>query len=187
MSRISRVAVALLAVAMSAPLAAERASHEFEGYKFDLDLPPGYLLDAEANPRAGFKTFGFSTVVRTDGSHGMMQVSLVNFSAAPKGETVTLEKFATAMIDGVHRRRSHWEQAEADVQIDGVRAKRIEWAGSLESGFGRPSVNMRGVMIVGIKKNLGFSLHTQDVVAFTDTTLPLCEQALQTFVLTVRR
>jgi hypothetical protein len=42
-------------------------------------------------------------------------------------------------------------------------------------------------MIVGIKKNLGFSLHTQDSVAFADTTLPLCEQALQTFALTLRR
>jgi len=73
------------------------------------------------------------------------------------------------------------------VQIAGVRGKRIEWAGSTEPGFGRPPVNMRGVMIVGIKKNLGFSLHTQDGVAFADTTLPLCEQALQTFGLTPRR
>ena len=48
-------------------------------------------------------------------------------------------------------------------------------------------VNMRGVMLVGIKKNLGFSLHTQDVVSFADTPIPLCEQALQTFALTVHR
>ena len=42
-------------------------------------------------------------------------------------------------------------------------------------------------MIVGVKKNLGFSLHTQDPVAFADTTLPICEEALKTFSLTPRR
>ena len=46
---------------------------------------------------------------------------------------------------------------------------------------------MRGVMIVGVKNIVGFSLHTQDVAAFADTTLPRCEQALQTFALTLRR
>jgi hypothetical protein len=91
------------------------------------------------------------------------------------------------MIDGVRLRRSRWEQTEGNVQVDGVRAKRIEWAGSTEPGFGRPPVNMRGVMIVGIKKDLGFALHTQDIVAFTDTTLPACEQALKTFAMTLHR
>jgi len=42
-------------------------------------------------------------------------------------------------------------------------------------------------MIVGIKKALGFSLHTQDFVAFTDTTLPVGEQTLQSFAVTLRR
>ncbi len=45
---------------------------------------------------------------------------------------------------------------------------------------------MRGVMIVGVKNNVAFSLHTQDGAGFADTTLPLCEQALQTFALTLR-
>ena len=191
MSHISRLIAALLtaalAIAAAPPLAAERSGHEFGGHKFSLDLPAGYVLDADANPRPGLKTFGFATAVRDDGTHGMIQVSLLDFSSAAPGETVTLQKFAATMIGGVHGRRTHWEQTESDVQVDGVRGKRYEWAGSTEIGFGRPPVNMRGVMLVGVKKNLGFSLNTQDVVAFAGTTLPLCEQALQTFTLTVRR
>jgi hypothetical protein len=191
MSRISRPIAALLTVALAIatalPLAAERSGHEFGAHKFTLDLPSGYTLDADANPRPGFGTFGFATPARDDGTHGMIQVSLMDFSSFAPGETVTLEKFATAMIDGVHRRRTHWEQTESEVQVDGVRGKRYEWAGSTELGFGRPPTNMRGVMLVGVKKNLGFSLHTQDFVAFAPTTLPLCEQALQTFTLTVHR
>lgn len=157
-----------LAIATALPLAAESWGHEFGVHKFSLDLPSGYTLDADANPRPGVGTFGFATPARDDGTHGMIQVSLMDFSSFAPGETVTLEKFATAMVDG-------------------VRGKRYEWAGSTELGFGRPPTNIRGVMIVGVKKNLGFSLHTQDFVAFAPTTLPLCEQSLQTFTLTVHR
>jgi hypothetical protein len=191
MSRISRPIAALLTVALAIatalPLTAARSGHEFGAHKFSLDLPSGYTLDADADPGRGLRVFGFATPARDDGTHGMIQVSLVDFSTMAPGETATLEKFATAMIDGVHRRRTHWEQTESDVQVDGVRGKRYEWAGSTELGFGRPPTNMRGVMLVGVKKNLGFSLHTQDFVAFAPTTLPLCEQALQTFTLTVHR
>jgi hypothetical protein len=164
----------------------EPSALEFEGYKLSLQLPPGYVLHADPG-RPGFKTFGFSTDPRSDGTRGMIQVSLLDFSKAPAGETVSLERFAAAMINGVRQRRSRWEQTEADVQVGGVAAKRIEWSGSTEPGFGRPTVNMRGVMIVGIKKDLGFSLHTQDFVAFADTTLPLGEQALKTFAVTAHR
>ena len=191
MSHISRLIAALLtaalAIAAAPQLAAERSGHEFGGHKFSLDLPAGYTLDADASPGKGLKNLGFTTPARDDGTHGMIQVSLMDFNSFAPGETVTLEKFATAMIDGVHRRRTRWEQTESDVQVDGVRAKRYEWAGSTEPGFGRPPTNMRGVMLVGVKKNLGFSLHTQDFVAFADTTLPLCEHALQTFTVIVHR
>ena len=117
----------------------------------------------------------------------MIQVSLLDLSGAPPGERVTLESFAEAMIKGVRLRRSRWEQKDSNVKIAGINGKWIEWTGSVEPGFGRPAVDMRGVMIVGIKNNVGFSLHTQDGAGFADMTLPLCEQALQTFALTVRR
>jgi hypothetical protein len=188
MSRIWRLAALVCAVVMaSVPVAAERTSHQFEGHTFSLQLPPGYVLHPEPASRPGLRAFGFATDLRSDGTRGMIQVSLLDFSHAPAGEMVTLEKFAAAMIGGVQRRRSRWEQTETDVQVAGVHAKRIQWSGATDPGFGRPAVHMRGVMIVGIMKSLGFSLHTQDVVAIADTTLPMCEQALRTFSVALRR
>jgi hypothetical protein len=187
MRRLRCLTAVLLAAGVCLQANAQRTSHDFEGHAFNLDLPPGYVFQSDQSPRPGFTTFGFSTDPRQDGSRGMIQVSLLNLSGAPAGEKVTLERFAEAMIKGVSLRRSRWEQTDSDVKIAGVRGKRIDWAGSVEPGFGRPAVNMRGVMIVGIKNNVGFSLHTQDLAGFADTTLPLCEQALQTFALTLRR
>jgi hypothetical protein len=187
MSRISLLIGALLVVAVSASLAADRASLDFEGHTFSLQLPAGYTPHANATPAPGVGTFGFSTEARNDGTRGMIQVTLLDFTQAPGGETVSLEKLAATMIDGVRRKRTRWEEKDGEVQIAGVKARRIEWIGSTEPGFGRPPVTMRGVMIVGIAKDLGFSLHTQDVDAFADTTLPLCEQAMQTFTVALRR
>jgi hypothetical protein len=189
MRRISRlVGGALLAVALALPEAAPQSSHDFQGHKFTIQLPAGYAFQADASPQPMLKTFGFSTDPRSDGTRGMIQVSLMDLSVVPAGEALpTLDKVAAAMIKGVSQRRSRWEQSESSVKIAGVAGTRFEWAGSTEPGFGRPPVHMRGVMIVGIKKTVAFTLHTQDVVAFAETTLPLCEQALNTFALTVRR
>jgi hypothetical protein len=187
MRRLRCLTGVLLAAGVCLQATPQRSSHDFEGHSFSLDLPPGYVLQADQSPRQGLKTFGFSTDPRQDGSRGMIQVSLLDLSGAPPGEKVTLERFAEAMIKGVRQRRTRWEQKDSDVTIAGVRGKRIEWTGSAEPGPGRPAVNMRGVMIVGVKNIVGFSLHTQDVAAFADTTLPRCEQALQTFALTLRR
>ena len=187
MRRLRGLTAVLLAVGVCLQATPQGSSHDFEGHTFNLDLPPGYVFQAEESPRQGFKTFGFPTDPRQDGTRGMIQVSLLDLSGAPPDEKVTVERFAEAMIKGVSQRRSRWEQKNSDVKIAGVFGKRIEWAGSVEPGFGRPAVHMRGVMIVGIKNNVGFSLHTQDGAGFADTTLPLCEQALQTFALTLRR
>ena len=154
-----------------------------------LPAPDGrYLLTGEGRTKQSVAKLSERDAAEIDdisGAGPVIQRDIVK--GAPAGETVSLDKFAAAMINGVRERRSRWEQTEGDVQVDGVRAKRIEWAGSTDPGFGRPPVNMRGVMIVGIKKDVGFALHTQDVVAFTDTTLPACEQALKTFAVTLRR
>lgn len=184
---VSCLAGVLLAAAVCLQAAAQRPTYEFEGHTFSLDLPAGYKFQADQSPRPGFKTFGFSTDPRQDGTRGMMQVSLLDLSGAPAGEKITVEKFADAMIKGVSQRRVRWEQKESDLTIAGVRGRRIEWTGSTEPGFGRPAVVLRGVMIAGISHDIGFSLHTQDGAAFADTTLPLCEQALRTFALTIRR
>ena len=187
MSRTIYLAGLLIAGMVSASMAAGRSSHTFEGHTFSLELPPGYSFQADANPKAGVGMFGFTTEPRNDSSRGLIQVSLIDLSKAPPGETVTLERFATAMIGGVQRRRTRWEQTESDMQVGGVPARRIAWSGAIEPGFGRPPVYARGVMIAGIASDLGFALHTQDVAPLADTTLPLCEEALRTFLLTQKR
>ena len=187
MSRTICLTGLLVGVVVSVSVTAARSTHQFESHTFSLDLPPGYAFQSDAAAMPGVGTFGFTTEARGDGTRGLIQVSFVDFTHAPPGETITLERFATAMVDGVRRRRSRWEQAESDMRLGSATAKRIAWSGSMEPGFGRPGIGMRGVMIVGIAKDLGFALHTQDVTAFADTTLPLCEQALLTFVLTPKR
>ena len=177
----------LFALVVSLPRAAGRASHDFEKHTFSLDLPEGYTLQADATPKPGFGTFAFGTEPRSDGTRGLIQVSLVDLPQAPPGETVTVDRLAAVMINGVRQRRTRWEQTESEVRVGGVTAKRIAWSGSVEPGFGRPAVHMRGVMIVGIARNLGFALHTQDFMTFADATLPLCEEALLTFATSPRR
>jgi hypothetical protein len=187
MRRTIYLAGLLFAVMAPMSVAAGRSSHTFEGHTFSVEIPEGYSVQTDASPKAGMGTFGFTTQPRSDGTRGMIQVTLLDFSKAPPGETITLERFAAAMIGAVQRRRTRWEQTESEVQVGGGAATRIAWSGSVETGFGRPPVHARGVMIVGITKDLGFVLHTQDVMPLADTTLPLGEQALRTFRLTVKR
>jgi hypothetical protein len=186
-SRTIALAGVLVVGGVLVSLAAGRSTHEFEGHTFSLELPQGFSLQADASPQPGFGTFGFATDPRHDGTRGLIQVTLADLSKSSRGETITVAQFATVMIDGVRRRRSRWELTESDVHVGGIAAKRLAWSGSTEPGFGRPPVNMRGVMIVGIAKDLGFSLHVQDVATFADTTLQLGEQALLTFAVTPKR
>jgi hypothetical protein len=181
MSRVLSLTGLLIALVISAPVTAARLGLTFERYTFTLDLPAGYALQANANPKPGFGTFGFATEPRSDTTRGMIQLSLLDFKQTPPGEKITLDRFAAAMIDAVRQRRTRWEQTESEVRVAGVTAKRIAWSGSMEPGFARPPINMSGVMIIGIAKDLGFALHTQDVMTFADTTVPLCEQSLLTF------
>lgn len=186
MNRIRLIGLLCAVVLTSVPTAAERASHDFEGHNFTLQLPPGYFLHGDPASGPGLRAFGFGTDLRNDGTRGMMQVILLDFNQVPAGGTTSLDQFAETMIGGVRRRRTQWQQTATDVEVDGVRAKRIEWSGVAEAEAGGPPVHMRGLMIVGIMKDLGFSLVTQDVVPFADTSLPECEQALKTFTLTPR-
>ena len=187
MRRLTCLTGVLLAVGVCLQATPQRSRHDFEGHTFRLDLPPGYVLQADQSPRQGLKTFGFSSDLRQDGSRGLIQVSLLDLSGAPAGGEGHLGEIRGSDDQGCQR-------ATQPLGTEGERGKdrrrtgkRIEWTGSVEPGFGRPAVDMRGVMIIGLKSTIGFSLHTQDRAAFADTTLPLCEQALQTFTLSLRR
>jgi len=135
--------------------------------------------------------FGFATDQRSNGTRGLIQVTLIDLSKVSGGPPPTLDELATSMIGGVRQRRDHWQQSESPVDVDGVRAKLIRWSGSNAPSPERPSdqaaTAMHGVMVVGIKGTVAFTLHAQDVEPFSATTLPASEQALMTFALTARQ
>ncbi|HKY23405.1 MAG TPA: hypothetical protein VJM31_19465, partial [Vicinamibacterales bacterium] len=92
---------------------------------------------------------------------------------------------------------SSWEmRRESQSRLDqfsggtsaGITARRIEWSGSNEPSPERPRKQpptmMRGIMIVGINGDLGLVLHVQDVEPAAISTVPVAEQALQTFTIT---
>jgi hypothetical protein len=162
---------------------AENATGAFWKYSFALDLPAGYALEKEASPGPALKAFGFATAPRRDGTRGLVQVTLLNLGEVAGGPGVTLESFAEQMIGGVKRRRSNWKATNTDVTIAGMRAIRIAWSGTAEASAGAAAsgIPARGVMIVGIRGDLGFSLHTQDVEPWSASELPKCEKALLTF------
>ena len=186
---------ALLLLAWSTATVAQPATQDFEGrfdhHVFRLQLPAGYRLEADAVPKPGMKTIGFATSPRSDGTRGMIQITLLDLKHASPSDAVTLEKVAEAMIGGVRRRRTNWKQYDSFSTIAGVTAKRIEWFGSLETSPEHPPDRapgrMQGVMLVGMKDDLAFVLHTQDLLPFADTALPLAEKALRTFTVALAR
>jgi hypothetical protein len=161
---------------------------EFEGHKFTLDLPETYRLAASATPGPGVKSFGFATAPRSDGTRGVIQITVVDLlkAGAPAGE-VTLEQFAATMAAGVRGRRTVWTQNDSTIDLDGVTARRIQWSGSVEVSPGGPTRIMRGIMIVGLKQGVAFALHTQDVAEVAASTLPICEKSLLSFSLNARK
>ncbi|MEK6288744.1 MAG: hypothetical protein AABO57_23755 [Acidobacteriota bacterium] len=151
----------------------------FGGYSFTLDLPPGYKLDSEASPGPALKTFGFATGAREDGTRGLIQVTLISLIDVASGRSVTLDAFAESMIGGVKKRRTNWKATKADVLIASAKAIRIEWSGTVEGPAETPGGrSARGVMIVAIRGELGFSLHTQDLEPWSASEVPIIVGAL---------
>lgn len=181
----------LLLSLSSAPLTGQATTHAFGGDTFSLRLPAGYQLMGQRRAGPGMIAFGFATDQRTDGTRGLIQVTLVDLDSVPAGAPPTLDELATSMIGGVRQRRDHWEQADSSVDVAGVHAKRITWSGTNEPSPERPSGQavsaMHGVMLVGIKGTVAFALHAQDVEPFAVTSLPASEKALMTFTLTPHR
>jgi len=183
-----RIAVGLVGmVILTASVSARQQTvTQFEGHKFSLQLPEDYSVKSDASPGPGIRTFAFSTSPRSDGTRGIIQVTLIDLkkSGAPP---VTLDELGSSMIEGVRRRRTQWITKESALEIAGVPGKRIEWSGQAELAPGLAPVGMRGIMVVGIKNDVAFALHAQDLSAFASGALPMCEKALNSFTLTVQR
>jgi hypothetical protein len=175
------VVIWLMALAASGSALTQGSTFQFERHSFTLQLPPGYGPAGDVSPGPGVRTFGFSTEPRSDGTRGMIQVTLVDLKQAGAPDNVTVEKLAATMIDAVHQRRTDWIQKAADQQIDGVPGRRIEWWGSVQTA------RFHGVLIVGMKKDVAFALQTQDLSSHAASTVGDCEKSLLSFGLTVKR
>jgi len=154
---------------------------------FSLRLPAGYRLVAQTSPGPGMMAFGFASNQRSDGTRSLIQVTLIDLDKGPGGPPPPLDEIAASMIGGVRQRRDQWKQAESTITVDGVNAKLIRWSGTNASSPERPSGQaasaMHGVMVIGIKGMVAFTLHAQDLDAFASATLPASERALMSFTL----
>jgi len=181
----------LLLSLSSARVPGQTTIQAFGGDTFRLNLPVGYRLVGQGSPGAGMMAFGFATNQRPDGTRGLIQVTLVDLDKLSTKPPPTLEEFAASMIGGIRQRRNHWQQSESSVDVDGVHTKRIKWSGTNEPSLERPSQQavsaMHGVMVVGIKGTVAFTLHAQDVEPFAVSSLPASENALMSFTLTPHR
>jgi len=184
--RSALLATALVAVA-TAPVMAQATVQGFGQDTFSLRLPAGYRLVAQTSPGPGMMAFGFASNQRSDGTRSLIQVTLIDLDKGPGGPPPPLDEIAASMIGGVRQRRDQWKQAESTVTIDGVNAKLIRWSGtnapSPERPSGQAASAMHGVMVIGIKGMVAFTLHAQDLDAFASATLPASEGALMSFTL----
>jgi hypothetical protein len=112
----------------------------------------------------------------------MVQVTLIDV----RGTSETPEfrrKVAEMMIAGVARRREEWQVHVSEAKVGDIPVVRYAWRGvtipASDGASGR--VMARGVMLVGVKDELAFALHTQDVDAHAAETLSVNETAIATF------
>jgi hypothetical protein len=180
------ISAAFLLFAAGSAGGGEGSTFTFGDHSFELVLPAGYEFAGDASPLTGFKTFGFATAPRPDGTRGTLQVTLLDFAEANMPEP-SLEELAREMAGGIQRSRADWESSTRSVTLAGVAARRVEWSGQSVPGTGGATgaFPMRGVIYVGIKDGLGFAVSTQDVSPMADETVPACERALESFAVEV--
>jgi hypothetical protein len=160
------------------------SSYAFDPHTFSIQLPAGFSLADEASPMAGYKTFGWATAPRADGTSGVIQVSLFDIARMANSSPVTLDQFATQMVASMQRAHPDFKGGQTTGTVTGVDAKLVEWTGSTQPPAGIP-LNMHGFMIMGLKQGVGFLVQAQDLESLALQNLPVYLTALNTFDLTV--
>ena len=192
----TRFPAAVLALLLAGVMGAGDApfrteTHPFKQWQWSMQVPAAYDNMTSASPNDRKTMFGFASAAREDGTHAMVQVSLVDITGL-RGASDSLPQFADQMINGVARNREQFQKTASNTEIDGWKAIRYEWSGvgripDATGRLGRP-VPMRGVMLVGVSGNVAIALHTQDLEAHAEETLKTGEESLRTFrVVGVRR
>lgn len=160
-------------------------SYSMDAHTFTIALPKEYKLAGEKSPSTESKIFSFSTEPRADGTSGLIMIVLFD-QRKLAGESLSLDQFVQQMVASVTRKHTDWKSTEGSLELIGVKARRVEWSGTFE-----PTPNnkyrMRGVMILGIKDDVGFWLQVRGTESQASQNLLRGENALRTFVLKVKR
>jgi hypothetical protein len=168
-----------LGVPAPAPAGAKRVRHEAAGARFSLELPAGYKLRRPAGAAPDVTAFLFTPKGRDDRNGGAIEVSIMDMKELAEGGGPAMGpgEIALSVLATIRRERQIFEKQESDVQIAGVRGKRVVWRGK----------QRQGVIVVGIKRGIGFSLHAEASDSQAKKVLPRASQALLTFELEAGR
>jgi hypothetical protein len=178
-------AAAILVVGIASTATAQPpSSYAFDPHTFTIQLPEGFSLVDEASPLAGYKTFGWVTAPRPDGTSGVIQVSLYDIAKMANSSPVTLDQFAAQMVASMQRAHPGFKSGQTTGTVTGVDAKLVEWTGTTHPPVGVP-LNMHGFMITGIKQGVGFRVEAQEVESLAAQNLPVYLTAMNTFDLKV--
>ena len=160
-------------------------SYSMDAHTFTFALPKEYKLAGEKSPSAESKIFSFSTEPRADGTSGLIMIVLFD-QRKLAGQSLSLDQFVTQMVASVSRKHTDWKSTEGSLELIGVKARRVEWSGTFER-VPNEKYRMRGVMILGIKDDVGFWLQVRCTESQALQNLLQGENALKTFVLKVKR
>jgi hypothetical protein len=182
--RIAIVMLAALALRVGAA-SAQAVSDTFAGRVVTFDVPVSHPVADRQRLGAAALFVAYRTAPRADCTSGLVLIVLVDLAATAGGDSLTLQQFAATNIGPLRKAHANWAVSESTMVLDDVPAIRYSWSGSLKPSRDCParrrSPPERGVMIVGIKKGLGFTLQARDVEPHASETVPAGEAALLGF------
>ena len=174
-------AVGVSVASLTLPVAAQNATYTFDSHTVTAALPEGYTLVDESTSVAGYKSLAFATAPHQDGTRSVIQVAI--FDLARMGaQTVTLDDFATQMVESMRQAHSDWQSGDTTANVMGVSAKRVQWSATTATSSGK-RIPVRGVMLLGIKDGVGFRLEAQDTDTRAAQSVARAEEALKTVAL----
>lgn len=170
--------ITLTLALLTLTLVAEDAKKcELTAGPFQLKVSKGFTL-ADKQAQGPMTVYGYSMEKRKDGTACSLVITVMDFSKYPRkpeDKLPTVAQFLQSMVGGVARSRTEFNATEpADVKLEGLTLKKTEWSGKA-SGLA-----MKGVIYSANKGEVYISIQAQDIAAYSDKTLPLCEKVVKT-------
>ena len=182
--RLAIVLPVVLAVIRNSALA-QTVTDSFAGHVVTFDQAAGYQPSGSHSPYPAALFLAYRSTPRADCRSALMLLVLIDRAETAGGDSGTLAEFAAAMLTPYPKRFSNWAVSESAAVVDGDSAIRYSWSGTSpvqdKCRGGQAAVPMRGIVLVGMKRGLGFTLEVRDDEQHAAETLPAGEAALRTF------